>query len=397
MARKTLTDRGVAALRARAKRYFYADPELTGHYVRVSESGAKVFYAAARGGPSGKQIWTQIGPADTTKIDDAREQARTILKRLRDGQTAQEQAPETYRDVAENYVKRHVRAKALISGFEIERVLERYVLPVWGDLPFADIRRSEIATLLDRVEDKHGKITADVVLRTTRGIANWYATRSDGYVSPFTRGMRRTDPSDRVRARILTDAEIAAVWKAAESNGTFGAFVLIALLTAQRREKVITMKWSDISVDGVWTIAASEREKGTAGELVLAEIAVEIINAQPRLGSSPYVFAGRGDGPFNGFSKAKAAFDRKLPPEMPDWVIHDLRRSARSLMSRAGVRPDVAERVLGHAIPGVEGVYDRHAYKDEKADALARLATLIQSIVHPSDNVVALAKSAPRQ
>ncbi len=392
MARKTLTDRGVAALRARASRYFYADPELTGHYVRVSESGVKVFYAAARGGPAGKQTWVQIGPADTIKIDDAREQARGVLKRLREGLTAQEQAPETYRSVAENYLKRHVRANALISGDEVERVLNVYVLPVWGELPFADIRRSDIAKLLDAIEDKHGKATADVVLRTTRGVANWYAARSDDYASPFTRGMRRTSPQARTRARILTDDEIRVLWKAAEANGTFGAFLLIALLTAQRKDKVVTMKWSDVSPDGVWTIAAAEREKGTAGELVLPPVAVDVIRARPRIGDNPFVFPGRGDGPFNGFSKGKATFDRKLPPDMPAWVIHDLRRSARSLMARAGVRPDVAEKVMGHAIAGVEGVYDRHSYRDEKADALQRLATLIDGIVHPRKNVLPLAK-----
>jgi len=77
---------------------------------------------------------------------------------------------------------------------------------------------------------------------------------------------------------------------------------------------------------------------------------------------------------------------------MPSWVLHDLRRTARSLLSRAGVRPDISERVLGHAIPGVEGVYDRHSYDHEKADALNRLATLIDTIVHPPEggNVIAL-------
>jgi hypothetical protein len=58
-------------------------------------------------------------------------------------------------------------------------------------------------------------------------------------------------------------------------------------------------------------------------------------------------------------------------------------------MSRAGVRPDIAERVLGHAIRGVEGVYDRHSYADEKADALNRLAALVETIVNPSRGNVA--------
>ena len=73
---------------------------------------------------------------------------------------------------------------------------------------------------------------------------------------------------------------------------------------------------------------------------------------------------------------------------MKDWVVHDLRRTARSLMSRAGVAPDTADRVLGHALTGVRGTYDRYGYLDEKADALARLAALIDAIVNPKANVV---------
>src|SRR5262249_32810071 len=145
----------------------------------------------------------------------------------------------------------------------------------------------------------------------------------------------------------------------------------------------------DVSLDGTWTIAsAAEREKGTAGELALPPMALDIIRAQPRLGKNPFVFAGRGDGPFNGFSKAKAAFDRKLPADTPRWPIPDLRRTARSRLSGAGVLPHISERVLGHPIAGVEGVYDRHSYRDEKADALRRLAALLDSIVHPRSGAV---------
>jgi integrase len=73
-----------------------------------------------------------------------------------------------------------------------------------------------------------------------------------------------------------------------------------------------------------------------------------------------------------GQSKRKTQFDSKV--KIAPWVFHDLRRTARSLMSRAGVRPDIAERVMGHAIRGVEGTHDRHSYREEKADALRRLA-----------------------
>jgi hypothetical protein len=153
------------------------------------------------------------------------------------------------------------------------------------------------------------------------------------------------------------------------------------------------MKWIDISDAGEWTIAHSPREKGTGSLLVLPQAAIDIVRAQPRIGANPHVFAAtRGLGPWHNWSIAKAALDARMPG-VAKWQIHDLRRTARSLMSRAKVMREHAERVLGHAIAGVEGVYDRHRYRDEKAAALARLAALIEGIVHPRDNVVLLAKS----
>jgi integrase len=106
----------------------------------------------------------------------------------------------------------------------------------------------------------------------------------------------------------------------------------------------------------------------------------EIIAAQPEIADRPFVYAGYRD-------SHKRALDKRLKAELErnglalkPWVVHDLRRTARSLMSRAGVLRDHAERVLGHAIPGVEGVYDRHRYQPEKGEALAKLANLVAKI-----------------
>jgi integrase len=161
----------------------------------------------------------------------------------------------------------------------------------------------------------------------------------------------------------------------------FGALLKVALLTAQRKDKVNRMRWSDI-VDGVWTIARAKREKANAGSLQLPQV-LAIIEAQPRLAGNEYVFsAGKGNGPFNSFSQRKEELDAKLP-RMPDWTIHDLRRTAKSLMARAGIAPHISERVLGHAIAGVEGVYDQHGYAEEKGRALAALASLVERIINP--------------
>ena len=77
----------------------------------------------------------------------------------------------------------------------------------------------------------------------------------------------------------------------------------------------------------------------------------------------------------------------KVEP-IPNWTLHDLRRTAKTLMVRAGVRPDISERVLGHVIAGVEGTYDRHSYADEKRDALEKLAATIEHILNPVPTTV---------
>ena len=394
--RKTLTDSMVARLKPGPKRQTLPDPELRGHYVRITPTGAKSYVAVARD-PTGRQVWATLGGADLLTIDDARDKAREAIKRIKAGKSAFEPPPvepDSFKAVAENYLTRHVRANGLRSQGEIERILENDILPTWKDRAFEDIRRGDVTRLLDLVQDANGPSAADHVLAIVRGLMNWYASRSDDYVSPIARGMRRTDAKARRRARILDDEEIRAVWAVAEDNGTFGAIVRLLLLTAQRREKVAAMKFADVTIDGVWTIDTEDREKGNGGALLLPKTALAIIQAQTRVGDNKYVFAGRGPGHFNGFSPCKRAFDKKVG-DLPRWTLHDLRRSARSLMSRAGVRPDVAARVLGHAIAGVEGTYDRYSYEHEKADALRRLAGQIALILHPpADNVMPIHKEA---
>jgi integrase len=394
--RKSLTDKGVAALKPRPKRYAYPDPELRGHYVRVTPAGAKSFATVTRS-PDGKQLWTTIGTADVMSIEEARAQARAAITRVRAGLPAFAAKGETFAAVTENWLKRQIEAKGAVSAKRIRRLLNVHVLPLWKDREFITIRRGDVAALLDEVEDDHGARQADLVLGVIRACMNWYASRSDSYVTPIVKGMMRDKA--KPRDRMLTDDEIAQVWHAAGEVGTYGAIVRMCLLTGQRLAKVAGMRWEDVDeATGTWTVPQREREKGTGGALVLPELALEIIRSQPRFSSNPHVFTGRtASGCFNGLQVGKYGLDKKLPADMPVWVVHDLRRTARSLMSRAGVRPDIAERVLGHIVGGIEGIYDRHAYRAEKADALAKLTALIDGIVLPRDNVLPLAKRAKRR
>ena len=309
MPRRTLTDKSIAALKV-AKRTTIPDPKLAGHYIRVTPSGAKTFVAVARD-PRGTQVWHTIGSADLHTLDEARELARIATKAIKLG--TDPMGPQSFQSVADEWLKRHVDAKGIITSKEKRRYLEKHILPAWGGRDFKSIKRIDVAKLLDTIEDK-GPTAADAALGVIRSIMNWYATRNDDYVSPIVRGMRRSDPKERARSRILNDDELRIVWKQAETNGTFGALVRLLLLTGQRRTTVASMRWDDVSVDGTWMIPAEKREKGTGGELVLPEAALAIIKSRPRFASNPYVFAGRYDGAhFSNYGKAKATFDAQLP------------------------------------------------------------------------------------
>jgi|AmaraimetFIIA100_FD_contig_111_614459_length_3680_multi_6_in_0_out_0_4 integrase len=387
---RTMSDKGVAALKPRAARYAHPDPELRGHWIRVQSSGSKSFWAVTRN-PHGKQVWTFVGPADAMTIEAAREQARSILQRVRSGLPATEAKGETFGAVLDNWLKRHVDGNGLRSRDKIIDLLNRHVDADFRAREFTSIRRSDITALLDEIEDDHGAPQADLVLSIIRRVMFWYASRVDDYVPPIVKTMRRTKPAERARKRVLDDDELRTVWKAAEANGTYGALIRLLLLTAQRYTKVLTMKWDDVD-SGVWTIATAPREKGNAGALQLPQAARIIVDALPRYADNPYVLAGRGTTHIANSGKPKALFDAKLPVGMERWTLHDLRRTARSLMSRAGVSSEHAERVMGHAIGGVEGIYDRYEYLSEKSDALVSLANLIDVILHPRKNVVPMTK-----
>jgi integrase len=395
--RRTLSDKGVAALKPRRQRYAFPDPQLTGHYVRVQPSGAKSFVVVALD-PYAKQIWSTIGAADVMSIDDARERGRETIRRIKAGLPPSEPVPvkpDSFKVIAENWLRRHVAKEKLRTAPEIARCLNVYVYPRWADRPFTGIRRKDVADLIDAIEDTNGSRMADIVFGILRSIGNWYGLRDEAYLTPFARGMRQSKGNKR--SRILDDAELRKVWKAAEASNGFGALIRTLLLTTQRLGAVLGMRWDDIDENGVWTIPSEDREKPNAGTLRLPRLALGIINAQPKLGDNPYVFAAsRGDGPMNSFSKTKRAFDKRCG--VTDWAMHDCRRVARSLMSRAGVRPDIAERTLGHVVGGdIAQVYDRHEYATEKGLALEQLATLIDGIVNPRENVVPMTERKKRR
>lgn len=432
--RKTLT-KTVLEMRAPAKDRIEIRDGESPLLFRVTADGNRSLSVRTR--IKGEQIrLTYPKAAVIENVSDARVWARQTVDDCKAGldprtaKEANEKASQRAAELAERrkfgnvvakYLDRRVRKERNNrTADDSARFFEVYFLPRWRDLSVSDIGRSDVNDALDAIFDASvefegkrfgGNVAADRALAQLRACLNWWETQDDKFRSPIVRGMARTNPNKRKRERVLTDAELCALWTCTAPTSTFNAIVRALLLTAQRRDEAACMARSEIDADKVWTIPAERYKTGKANTVPLTPKVAAIIETQDTIKGCDLIFTTNGKTPFSGFGKCKdrldaemlaalrkAAIERGDDPEkvtLPDWRLHDLRRTAKTLMSRAGVRPDVSERVLGHVIAGVEGVYDRHDYLSEKRDALERLAAEIDRIINPpASNVVLLREAA---
>jgi integrase len=379
LAKRPLTDRGISALKAAepGKRTLVWDAMVPGLAIRVTDKGTKAFVLVARFPGSPNPTARAIGRVGAVSLEDARTKAREWQRLIAAGNDPAEEPRReagTLQAVCLDWLARD--GAQLRSVKQLRSALERNVFPVLGAKPIGEIKRSEIVRLLDQVEDERGRVAANRALALIRRVCNWHAARSDDFRSPIVRGMARAETA---RDRILTDDELRRIWAATYSGSysdVFGAFIRFLLLTAARRTEVVKMTWSELS-EGVWTLPARRNKTGVELVRPLSKAALDAIAVVPRL-SDEFVFSRNGVGAIGGLGELKTKLDHASGAG--GWVLHDLRRTARSLMSRAGVPSDHAERCLGHIIPGIRGIYDRHLYRDEMLVAYEKLAALIAEI-----------------
>jgi integrase len=346
--------------------------------VRISPSGRKTWFVVAR--VDGRQKRITIGTYPAVSLAEARTEARKIIRDAQLGVLSR--APEapalTLGDTVPLFIQLYAKPKN--RGWkESERLLDKFQ-DLFGK-PLTQIVRSDVVRVLDEIVASGTPYRANRALAALKKLMNWALDRGMIEVNPIA-GLKPPH-KERSRELVLSDAALASLMRAADAEGyPFGDALKLLVLTGQRRSEVAEMRWSEIDLErAVWTVPPARSKNGQAHQVPLSAPTVRLLQSLPRFLASDWVFTTTGRAPISGFGRMK----RRLHDAagMPDWRIHDIRRTMASGMARIGVEPHVIEKVLNHKsgiISGVAAVYNRYGYEKEKRAALVHWSAFLLNL-----------------
>ena len=404
MTARTLTKRFVETVNCDpAGRLVFSDALLPGFELRVNRNGSKAFSFRCR--LRGKQVRASW-PWPQYELAQAREAARQFRQDAdlgQDPRADQKVLPKVVNDLADRYRDEYLRPKVRRWQAALGEI-DNHIRPTIGTEPLATLSRAHVREVI-KAAGPAGPVAANRALMRLRAMLRW-GLGEDLVETDVSLGVKRPT-NEAPRERILSDGEIREIWKATEKLGYPACDLIRALiLTGQRRDDVREMSWNEVNLgEGRWTIP-TDRYKGRRPHLVpLVPAMVDLLGGLPFQDRGAFVFsAAGGETAYSNLVKPKRNIDRRIRQhraeqgydrEMEAWTLHDIRRTVRTGMSRLGVSPDVAERVIGHQVGGrLTQTYDRHEFEVEKRDALERWADHVAGVL--AGNVVRLDRRGTR-
>ena len=427
--RKRLTARTVQTLKPAAPkpdatgRRFVMDAEVAGLGIKVTQAGSRSYVLIKRFPGFKHPAPRQLGSCDAMSLEEAREKAREWLKLIARGidPTARE------REVADAAARKRANSFAAVfddfareklagerQGRNVARDMRKEFLSVWAKRPIADITDQDVLGVIRAVKARSPSSARNAFGYISRFFDWAIEQRAYGVSQNPCAGLKpaRIIGEKPTRSRVLTDDELFAFWRATGRTAyPFGPLYRLLLLTGLRLNECADATWSEFDLRNRTWVVPSVRMKGRDGRVVdhvvpITKDIAAILESLPRFKTGDFLFSTTfGETPVWLSSLAKKRLDARMRrtlralarrrgerATLPPWVNHDLRRTLRTGLSKLRVDRDIREVVLGHVRPGVEAVYDRHDYFDEKRDALERWAAHVAEIAAPSQtsNVVRL-------
>jgi integrase len=395
-----ITTRAMQRARSDAKRSKVAvmlwDQELQGFGLRASPKGrVSWFIEKWSGGRGGRAKRVVIGHSPPLDLEEARREAGAKInqhwngvdlvseKKAKREAKRKELQSSKLSDLVSLYLKR--KSKKHSQGYkeELSQMFQGIILPHLGkDTRIIELSRDSIKSLIDAKLNEDKQAMARYLYASLNPFMNW--CQAEGYIASSPMNTIPKPETIKPRDRALSKQEIKLFWKAATKMGyPWSPFYRLLLLTAQRREEVASMEWTELD-QGIWVIPSSKTKNGREHIVHLSPLALETIATVPK--GARYLFTTTGRSHVSGFAKAKARLDKELRKDNPgfaEWRTHDLRRTAKTGMASLGILPDISERVLNHVQKGLDAVYNKYQYLPERKEALAKWGEYIQELTGP--------------
>ena len=377
-----------------AERIELNDGTISGLLLRVGPRGRPTwtlrYTVKGRGGVTerGKKLAGRkfyritLGEYPAISLLKARAQAATMLADADNGinpierlESAATVRRGTIAELTESFLEHHCRGRLQSAG-KAEWIMRDYVNPRFGDYAPKQVTRRDIIALLD---DLKKRATPTATMDTRKWLSvffNWALEREHVDFNPVS-GVRSPVKS-KPRERVLSLDEARAVWKAAQTEPyPSGSLICLLMLTGARLREIgnAQVGWLD-RANACLDIPGDAYKTGDPTIIPLIPEAMEIVERIPKPPRGPYLITSNGGkrpvwtATPEALTRIREGAEARLGRKIDRWTIHDLRRTAATHMARLGVDEIVVERVLGHRIGGVKGVYNRYRYIEEKRAAL---------------------------
>lgn len=335
------------------------DDSFRGFGIRVSQGGSKSFVLMTG---KDRKLRT-IGRYPELSLSDARKKAKQTQGEMlsQPTETTLTLPSITFTEARDRFLADvQLRTKSF-TAYEYERLLHRHF---HFDKPLREVSRVDVMRAISALSDKPSIAQhAFVALRT---MFNWCVLHGLCEMTPVP-VLRFKAVS---RTRILTEAELGAVWhRAAVIGYPYGTIVQLLILTGQRRGEIAGLRRSWIK-DGEIVFPLGFTKNKREHTIPLGPLTQGVIESIKDTGDMLFPSRISDETPFNGWSKAKASFD--VPLKINEYTLHDLRRTFSSNLAQLGVPIHVTEKLLNHVsgtLSGVAAVYNRYTYLPEMRQA----------------------------
>ena len=367
----------------------YWDNTLVGFGLRIRAGGKRTWMVQFRdaGGATRK---ITVGNALTLEADEARAQAKKLLSGVNLGNDPakvkkEARAATKLGDLVEQFLAYAGDRQKPSTHEATKRNLEKHAKTLHSTA-VKDIDRAAVAKLHEKISVKSGPVQANRVLASLSGFFSWSIGKGYRDSNPV---MAVPKNAETARERVLSDDEIRTIWHGTNSGSDHDNILRLLLLTGARRTEIGSMRWEEVDENGLLTVPGTRMKNGLPHEIPLSEMALAQLQfalpaLQEETGRTGYGFGKAINGVrrgYSGWSRSKARLDGRL--KLPEWGLHDFRRTMSTKLHEADVQPHIVEALLAHVghKQGVAGTYNRATYRDQKREALALWAEMIAKIV----------------